>query len=166
MNKVYLAHHGIFGQKWGRRRYQNKDGSLTPAGELRYNKGTSDSNPDHDALMNKYTKMLGKKRANRVVKRIEKGESPKKAVRREAQKSVAKLIVGSTLAGIGAAVITDPRIAVSAAEKGKKIVKGLGNVWQSQYKMTVIDSAGNTIKKYRHGVRDVTDVVKGIATGR
>ena len=38
MNKVYIAHHGIFGQKWGRRRYQNKDGSLTPAGELRYRK--------------------------------------------------------------------------------------------------------------------------------
>ena len=31
-----LSHHGIKGQKWGRRRYQNKDGSLTPAGKQRY----------------------------------------------------------------------------------------------------------------------------------
>lgn len=32
----YLAHHGILGQKWGIRRYQNPDGSLTPEGKARY----------------------------------------------------------------------------------------------------------------------------------
>jgi hypothetical protein len=32
----YLCHHGIKGQKWGVRRYQNTDGSLTPAGKNRY----------------------------------------------------------------------------------------------------------------------------------
>ena len=31
-----LCHHGIKGQKWGVRRYQNKDGSLTEAGKKRY----------------------------------------------------------------------------------------------------------------------------------
>lgn len=31
-----LAHHGILGQKWGIRRYQNADGSLTSAGKKRY----------------------------------------------------------------------------------------------------------------------------------
>lgn len=30
----YLCHHGILGQKWGVRRYQNKDGSLTSKGKL------------------------------------------------------------------------------------------------------------------------------------
>lgn len=36
MENNELYHHGIKGQKWGRRRFQNKDGTLTPAGKKRY----------------------------------------------------------------------------------------------------------------------------------
>ena len=32
----YLEHHGILGQKWGVRRFQNKDGTLTQEGKERY----------------------------------------------------------------------------------------------------------------------------------
>lgn len=32
----YLAHHGIKGMRWGVRRYQNEDGSLTPEGRAHY----------------------------------------------------------------------------------------------------------------------------------
>lgn len=34
--ETYLAHYGILGMKWGVRRYQNKDGTLTGAGKSRY----------------------------------------------------------------------------------------------------------------------------------
>lgn len=44
-----LAHHGILGMKWGIRRFQNKDGSLTEAGKKRLNK-------KYDANRNNYSK--------------------------------------------------------------------------------------------------------------
>lgn len=37
---AYLVHHGILGQKWGVRRYQNYDGTLTEAGKKRYQSGS------------------------------------------------------------------------------------------------------------------------------
>lgn len=36
MYNEHIAHSGTLGMKWGRRLYQNKDGSLTPLGRLRY----------------------------------------------------------------------------------------------------------------------------------
>lgn len=38
MNNTELYHHGVKGQRWGVRRYQNKDGSLTSYGKKRYAK--------------------------------------------------------------------------------------------------------------------------------
>lgn len=50
MDSNELYHHGIPGQRWGVRRYQNPDGSLTPAGRKRAAK-----------LVKKYAKVTGQK---------------------------------------------------------------------------------------------------------
>ena len=39
-----LRHAGIKGMKWGVRRYQNKDGSLTPEGKKRYDRDVRENN--------------------------------------------------------------------------------------------------------------------------
>lgn len=50
-----LYHWGIKGQKWGVRRYQNKDGSLTPAGKKRYdNDGETNKSKHRLRLEEKY----------------------------------------------------------------------------------------------------------------
>lgn len=45
-----LTHWGIKGMKWGQRRYQNQDGSLTPAGKERYGDDDDESEKDMDDL--------------------------------------------------------------------------------------------------------------------
>lgn len=44
MENGELTHHGILGMKWGVRRYQNKDGTLTEAGKKRYDRDVRENN--------------------------------------------------------------------------------------------------------------------------
>lgn len=48
MDTNELRHHGILGMKWGRRRYQNKDGSLTAAGKKRYGDSDGDEKKESE----------------------------------------------------------------------------------------------------------------------
>lgn len=55
MTERELYHHGIKGQKWGVRRFQNRDGTLTEEGKRRYDKylDARDRNPE---IYEKYEK--------------------------------------------------------------------------------------------------------------
>ena len=78
MSQLYLAHHGILGQKWGIRRYQNHDGSLTEAGKKRLS-----ANPDKTRKY--YQKQVNSQRgklhgsSNRWMSGVNIGEKSKEA---------------------------------------------------------------------------------------
>lgn len=65
----YLKHYGVIGMKWGIRRFQNEDGSLTNAGEERYRSRKA------TRLQNKYDKLikLGKSgEADKINEKLQK----------------------------------------------------------------------------------------------
>lgn len=89
----YLEHHGIKGQKWGIRRFQNPDGTLTPLGKKRY--GTSE-NLQKQVLegmakdSNEYKKAW-EKANDRISELVVKG-SFKQSELKKAQKEVDKIM--------------------------------------------------------------------------
>jgi len=75
MGENVLAHYGIRGMKWGVRRYQNKDGSLTAAGKKRYsgdggNAGTTKSTTSSSSGRKKVSEMTDDE-LNRAVRRLQ-----------------------------------------------------------------------------------------------
>ena len=57
-----LYHHGIKGMKWGIRRYQNKDGSLTPVGKKRRKQTEDLSSMSNEELRKKVNRMNNEQR--------------------------------------------------------------------------------------------------------
>lgn len=56
MDERELFHHGILGQKWGVRRYQNKDGTLTAEGRKKLGLDAYDNYHNEDIVLKKGTK--------------------------------------------------------------------------------------------------------------
>lgn len=53
----YLAHYGITGQKWGVRRFQNEDRTLTEAGKERYRSGNGNRKESDDSIKEKSARL-------------------------------------------------------------------------------------------------------------
>lgn len=74
VNDLILQHWGIKGQKWGRRRFQNKDGSLTPEGRKRY----GDNSESTDGY-GKTPKLSRKQRKEQARKAVEEAKAREEA---------------------------------------------------------------------------------------
>lgn len=70
MENDELYHHGIKGQKWGVRRFQNKDGSLTALGKKRLS--SPSEKKSGDGLGGKIKTSIANKQASRQKKKAEK----------------------------------------------------------------------------------------------
>lgn len=75
MGENYLEHHGILGQKWGVRRYQNPDGSLTEAGKRRLARQDTRWAKKNEKKITKYAMSKAKPYADHYAK-YELGTTP------------------------------------------------------------------------------------------
>lgn len=90
-----LYHHGILGQKWGVRRYQNPDGSLTPEGKKRYR--------EDKQTLNDYRRMAiqssyNSARTMRNIKKLNNKTKRRPLTEKEQQKLAVEMKLGKTFA--------------------------------------------------------------------
>lgn len=99
-----LYHHGVIGQKWGVRRYQNKDGSLTAAGKKRYDDQESWSSDAKTAstIKNKKVKEMSNAELKKLNERMRLEQEYSKLNPNAVKKGL--LVVGGIAAGMGTVI--------------------------------------------------------------
>jgi len=84
-SEEYLVHHGILGMKWGVRRYQNADGSLTKQGLEHYR----NSETRHDKAQSEYKSAKERYKADKTAENKSAVKEAKKEVK-SAKKQMSK----------------------------------------------------------------------------
>ena len=100
MDTAELQHHGILGMKWGVRRYQNEDGTLTAAGKKRYKDESAQSEDYKRAHSGKPMEEYSTKELQQIVNRLNLEKQYDKLTKEEVNKG--KVSVDKILAGAGA----------------------------------------------------------------
>lgn len=109
MQEEIIYHHGVKGQKWGVRRYQNEDGSLTPAGKKRYAEDADSEVKESRKQDVKNRRTLSDSELEEKIKRLkmerelksltEEDISPGKKATKEILSSAGKKVLSAAAAG-------------------------------------------------------------------
>lgn len=90
MDNNELLHYGVKGMKWGVLRYQNRDGSLTPAGKKRYKK-------EMDKLKKKERTIKNKQRTKAMLDKLEAKEREVEALKRGVKSNETPIVKKKTI---------------------------------------------------------------------
>ena len=121
MENNSLSHAGVKGMRWGVRRYQNKDGSLTPAGKKRYNSMSEDARTA-SSLKKKSVKSMSNAELRKLNERVRLEQEYSRLNPNAIKKGLA--IAGGVAAGLGTVVALHNN-GKQAIDIGKKIVGAL-----------------------------------------
>lgn len=155
ISKGELYHYGIKGQKWGVRRYQNDDGSLTPSGKKRY---SDDSQINSIKRKETPKKGLIQKRKDKLTEHyISKGYKPNaaKTMAEQRMKTEAVLAVVGTIAVTAVAIKVARRIGqdyVDQTFKSGKVIQNIGANPNANFKDTPFFAAVNRADKKAYGM--------------
>ena len=143
-----LFHHGIKGQKWGERRFQNKDGSLTPEGQKRRSLGqTIKDYKIKKKRKSALEKARATKEANKKAAEEEKAKTEKRAKDLAAGKISAKKMTDAELADSLRRKENEKKYndAVLATSTGKRFAS---KIWNDGVVPGISEGVKNTVNKF------------------